>query len=166
MKAPAATSAAAYRTARIGRRPSSNGTRTATRIGAQPTSASATAGSADRSAPSTARPKPTDGCQRFYRERRDTLTATLAEHFPGTEVSGIAAGLHIIAHLPERYGPEPVFMARATGAGVALRPLGDFGTVSSTDRTVSLVLGYAHLAPQDIAQSVRLLAAGRETGHR
>ncbi|MFE4334912.1 hypothetical protein ACFRQM_37565 [Streptomyces sp. NPDC056831] len=80
-------------------------------------------------------------------------------------MSGNAAGLHIIAQLPERYGPEPVFMARATGAGVALRPLGDFGTVSSTDRTVSLVLGYAHLAPPDIAQGVRLpTAAQRDAG--
>ncbi|SCF56578.1 PLP-dependent aminotransferase family protein [Streptomyces sp. Ncost-T10-10d] len=109
-------------------------------------------------------------CQRTYRERRDTLAAALAEHFPGTEVSGIAAGLHIIARLPERYGPEPVFMARAAAAGVALRPLGDFGGVPSTDRTVSLVLGYAHLAPQDITQGVRLLAAAqryeKRTGHR
>ncbi|MFC9618658.1 PLP-dependent aminotransferase family protein [Streptomyces sp. NPDC056930] len=109
-------------------------------------------------------------CQRTYRERRDTLTAALAEHFPGTEVSGIAAGLHIIARLPERYGPEPVFTARAAAAGVALRPLGDFGAVPSTDRTVSLVLGYAHLAPQDITQGVRLLAAAQRyekpTGHR
>lgn len=109
-------------------------------------------------------------CQRTYRGRRDTLASALAEHFPGTEVSGIAAGLHIIARLPERYGPEPVFMARAAAAGVALRPLGDFGTVPSTDRTVSLVLGYAHLAPQDITQGVRLLAAAqryeKRTGHR
>ncbi|MFB6986018.1 PLP-dependent aminotransferase family protein [Streptomyces sp. NPDC056304] len=109
-------------------------------------------------------------CQRAYRGRRDTLTSALAEHFPGTEVSGIAAGLHIIARLPERYGPEPVFMSRAAAAGVALRPLGDFGTVPSTDRTVGLVLGYAHLAPQDITQGVRLLAAAqryeKRTGHR
>ncbi|MFB7009880.1 MULTISPECIES: PLP-dependent aminotransferase family protein [unclassified Streptomyces] len=109
-------------------------------------------------------------CQRTYRGRRDTLTSALAEHFPGTEVSGIAAGLHIIARLPERYGPEPVFMARAAAAGVALRPLGDFGTVPSTDRTVSLVLGYAHLPPQDITRGVRLLAAAqryeKRTGHR
>ncbi|MFF2962360.1 PLP-dependent aminotransferase family protein [Streptomyces sp. NPDC057963] len=111
-------------------------------------------------------------CQRAYRERRDTLTTALAEHFPGTEVSGIAAGLHIIARLPGRYGPEPVFMARAAEAGVALRPLSDFGTAPSADRTVSLVLGYAHLPSSDIVEGVRLLAAvqrdakGPDTGHR
>ncbi|MDX3641023.1 PLP-dependent aminotransferase family protein, partial [Streptomyces sp. MB09-02B] len=43
-------------------------------------------------------------CQRAYRERRDVLVSALAEHFPGAEVSGIAAGLHVIVTLPERYG--------------------------------------------------------------
>lgn len=100
-------------------------------------------------------------CQRAYRERRDTLASILAEHFPGTEVSGIAAGLHIIAALPERYGPEPVFMARAAGAGVALRPLGACGSVPSEDRAVRLVLGHAHLTSPDIEQGVRLLAAAQ-----
>lgn len=97
-------------------------------------------------------------CQRAYRARRDTLTAALAEHFPGTEVSGIAAGLHIIARLPERYGPEAGFAARAAEAGIALRLMSDCGTVRPADRSVSLVLGYAQLAPVDIARGVRLLA--------
>ena len=44
-------------------------------------------------------------CQRAYRERRDGLVAALEEHFPGARVSGIAAGLHVIAVLPGRYGP-------------------------------------------------------------
>nr|WTB29720.1 PLP-dependent aminotransferase family protein [Streptomyces sp. NBC_00830] len=105
-------------------------------------------------------------CQRAYRERRDTLTAALAEHFPGTEVSGIAAGLHIIARLPERFGPEPVFLHRAAARGIALRPLSDCGTARPADRTVSLVLGYAHLAPSDIVRGVRLLAAAQLEAHR
>ncbi|MGW2088511.1 hypothetical protein [Streptomyces sp. NPDC001880] len=48
-------------------------------------------------------------------------------------MSGIVARLHIIAVLPERYGPEPVFMARAAAAGIALRPLGDCDTVPGED---------------------------------
>ncbi|WNI33311.1 PLP-dependent aminotransferase family protein [Streptomyces sp. ITFR-6] len=101
-------------------------------------------------------------CQRAYRARRDTLTAALAEHFPGTEVSGIAAGLHIIARLPERYGPEAGFAARAAEAGIALRLMSDCGTVRPADRSVSLVLGYAQLAPVDIARGVRLLAEAQQ----
>ncbi|KDN75216.1 GntR family transcriptional regulator [Streptomyces olindensis] len=100
-------------------------------------------------------------CQRAYRERRDALVAALAEHFPGAEVSGIAAGLHVIATLPERFGPEDGFLARVAAAGVAVRPLsscthsrpGDAGA-----KEVRLVLGYAHISPARIAEGVRLMA--------
>lgn len=59
VKAPAATSSAPYSTGRAGRRPSRSGTSTATTTGAQPTKTPGTAGSAVRSAASTARLKPT-----------------------------------------------------------------------------------------------------------
>ncbi|WP_329113980.1 MocR-like pyridoxine biosynthesis transcription factor PdxR [Streptomyces sp. NBC_01465] len=98
-------------------------------------------------------------CQRLYRERRDTLVAALAEHFPGAEVSGIAAGLHIIARLPERYGPESGFLRRAERTRVAVRPLADYGSARPQDGAVRLVLGYAHLSPSEIVRGVRLLAA-------
>lgn len=101
-------------------------------------------------------------CQRAYRERRDTLTAALGECFPGTAVSGIAAGLHVIARLPRRYGPEAEFLSRASAAGVALRPLSDCTAVPAGNRTVDLLLGYAHLTPHEIIRGVRLLARARE----
>ncbi|MEU1326468.1 PLP-dependent aminotransferase family protein [Streptomyces microflavus] len=103
-------------------------------------------------------------CQRAYRERRDAMVAALDEHFPGTEVSGIAAGLHIIARLPGRYGPEGVFLGRAAGAGIALRPLSDCGDAGAEDGSVALVLGYAHLGVGDIARGVALLAAAQGLG--
>ena len=59
VNAPAATSNAPCRTTRWGRRPSVSGTRTATATGAQPTKTPGTAGSAERSAASTAMLKPT-----------------------------------------------------------------------------------------------------------
>ncbi|WP_330237907.1 MocR-like pyridoxine biosynthesis transcription factor PdxR [Streptomyces sp. NBC_00525] len=97
-------------------------------------------------------------CQRAYRERRDVLTRALAAHFPGSEVSGVAAGLHAIARLPERWGPEEEFAERAAGAGIAVRLLRTYGTDGSGDGCVRLVLGYAHLAPADIVRGVRALA--------
>ncbi|MFH9616587.1 PLP-dependent aminotransferase family protein [Streptomyces pratensis] len=97
-------------------------------------------------------------CQRAYRERRDALTGALAEHFPGTEVSGIAAGLHIIAGLPEQAGPQDEFLRRAAAAGVALRPLSHCTADGAEDGTVRLVLGYAHLTPAAVEDGVRLLA--------
>ncbi|MEU8759349.1 PLP-dependent aminotransferase family protein [Streptomyces sp. NPDC048659] len=98
-------------------------------------------------------------CQRAYRERRDALVAALERHFPGSRVSGIAAGLHVIAHLPEEHGPTDRFLERARAAGVAARPLADYGTRRPPDGTVRLVLGYAHLTPGEIARGVELLAA-------
>ncbi|MFF1678018.1 PLP-dependent aminotransferase family protein [Streptomyces sp. NPDC058256] len=101
-------------------------------------------------------------CQRAYRERRDTLVSALEEHFPGTEVSGIAAGLHVIAALPERYGPRDHFLERATAAGVAVRPLAHYG--ETVDDGVRLVLGYAHLSPARIRDGVRLMAEATAHG--
>ncbi|MEV6167402.1 PLP-dependent aminotransferase family protein [Streptomyces sp. NPDC051954] len=100
-------------------------------------------------------------CQRAYRERRDTLVAALEEHFPGSEVSGIAAGLHVIATLPRRYGPEDDFLARMVEAGVRVHPLKDC-THAPADvgggEDVRLVLGYAHVSPAGIRAGVRLMA--------
>ncbi|WP_063991907.1 MULTISPECIES: PLP-dependent aminotransferase family protein [unclassified Streptomyces] len=97
-------------------------------------------------------------CQRAYRERRDALLTALAEHLPGTRVSGIAAGLHVIARVPGRFGPPEQFLARAAEAGVALRPLEEYGTTRPTDGDVRLVIGYAHLAPSAVEKGIRLVA--------
>ncbi|NUP31415.1 MAG: PLP-dependent aminotransferase family protein, partial [Streptomycetaceae bacterium] len=101
-------------------------------------------------------------CQRAYRERRDTLVAALAEDFPGARLTGIAAGLHVIAALPARYGPEERFLARVRAAGVAVRPLSAYTHARAEPAEgddVRLVLGYAHLSPGRIRAGVRLMAA-------
>ncbi|WP_200300835.1 MocR-like pyridoxine biosynthesis transcription factor PdxR [Streptomyces adelaidensis] len=95
-------------------------------------------------------------CQRAYRERRDVLVSALAEHFPGARVSGIAAGLHVIAVLPDRYGPLDRFLERVNAAGVAVRGLTAYGRLR--DDGVRLVLGYAHLSPARIREGVRAMA--------
>ncbi|MGW7257941.1 MocR-like pyridoxine biosynthesis transcription factor PdxR [Streptomyces sp. NPDC054834] len=97
-------------------------------------------------------------CQRVYRERRNVLVAALAEHFPDARVSGIAAGLHAIAELPEGYGPEEVFTGRLAAAGVVVRPLSACTHARADDRGVRLVLGYAHLSPARIREGVKLMA--------
>ncbi|MFD3534925.1 PLP-dependent aminotransferase family protein [Streptomyces sp. NPDC058664] len=97
-------------------------------------------------------------CQRAYRERRDALLAALAERLPGTRVSGIAAGLHVIARVPGEFGPPERFLARAAEAGVALRSLEEYGTARHADGDVRLVIGYAHLAPSAVATGIRLVA--------
>ena len=97
-------------------------------------------------------------CQRAYRERRDALVAALGKHFPGAEVSGIAAGLHAIVSLPARHGPRERFLARMTAAGVSVRPLTDYAHGAAPEHDVRLVLGYAHVTPARIHEGVRLMA--------
>ncbi|MGW3121108.1 MocR-like pyridoxine biosynthesis transcription factor PdxR [Streptomyces sp. NPDC001107] len=97
-------------------------------------------------------------CQRAYRERRDALVAALREHFPGAEVAGIAAGLHVIARLPERYGPLERFLDRVTAAGVSVRGLADYTHRHVETGDVQLVLGYAHQPPARIQDGIRLMA--------
>lgn len=96
-------------------------------------------------------------CQRAYKERRDALVAALEEHLPGTRVSGIAAGLHAIATLPARHGPQDALLKRLAASGVAVRPLSHYAGDALGD-DVPLVLGYAHLSPARITEGVRLMA--------
>ncbi|MET9257645.1 PLP-dependent aminotransferase family protein [Streptomyces sp. NPDC003717] len=106
-------------------------------------------------------------CQRAYRERRDTLVAALAEHFPGSRVSGNAAGLHAIAALPGRHGPEERFLARAAESGVEVRALTQYRhgmAGAAADGEVRLVLGYAHLTPARIRAGVELMAKAADDG--
>jgi GntR family transcriptional regulator/MocR family aminotransferase len=72
-----------------------------------------------------------------YRRRRDRLLTTLAGR---VEVSGIAAGLHAVAHLPDRDEDEVVGRA-AEDHGLALQGLGSF-TVPGHERGPALVIGY------------------------
>ncbi|BBC38218.1 GntR family transcriptional regulator [Streptomyces graminofaciens] len=97
-------------------------------------------------------------CGRVYRERRDALVAVLGDRFPGVEVTGIAAGLHVIASLPERYGPAGRFVERVGVGGVVVRVLERYGRVSGEDGRVRLVLGYAHLSPARIREGVGVMA--------
>jgi GntR family transcriptional regulator / MocR family aminotransferase len=86
-----------------------------------------------------------------YRRRRDRLVASLSRHAPTAAVSGIAAGLHALVHLPG--GDEGEVVARAAEHGLALQGLGDF-TAPGYDRGPALVIGYA--TPPDHAYTSTL----------
>ncbi|MBX9393346.1 PLP-dependent aminotransferase family protein [Streptomyces sp. TRM72054] len=77
-----------------------------------------------------------------YRSRRDRLVATLAEHAPHIEVTGVAAGLHAVLRLPP--GTERSTVKAAAWQGVALDGLAAFRH-PRTDMTArdGLVVGYA-----------------------
>jgi GntR family transcriptional regulator/MocR family aminotransferase len=96
-----------------------------------------------------------------YRRRRDRLIAQLAKHTPSVEVSGIAAGLHALAHLPLKAGDEDTVVARAAEHGLAIEGLTSFiDPALDQTRPPALVIGYG--TPPDhtcTASLARLTAA-------
>jgi GntR family transcriptional regulator / MocR family aminotransferase len=86
-----------------------------------------------------------------YRGRRDALVAALAEHAPRIEVTGIAAGLHMLLRLPP--GTERRVIRAAAGLGLALDGLTPRHRHPDTAAAPldALVLGYG--TPADHAWS-------------
>ncbi|MFF4704100.1 MocR-like pyridoxine biosynthesis transcription factor PdxR [Streptomyces sp. NPDC001288] len=86
-----------------------------------------------------------------YRRRRDALVAALAEHAPQIEVTGIAAGLHMLLRLPP--GTERRVIRAAAGLGLALDGLTPRHRHPDTAAAAldALVLGYG--TPADHAWS-------------
>ncbi|HEV7758492.1 MAG TPA: PLP-dependent aminotransferase family protein [Acidimicrobiales bacterium] len=96
-----------------------------------------------------------------YRRRRDRLLAALARHAPQVEVSGIAAGLHALAHLPAAGPTEAEIVARAAEHGLSLEGLGAFTDPGAGDvhqrgpaPADALVIGYG--TPPDHAYTATL----------
>jgi GntR family transcriptional regulator/MocR family aminotransferase len=101
----------------------------------------------------------------IYRRRRDALLTALAEHLPELEPVGIAAGLHLVAWLPDDLD-ETTIIAAAADQGVAVAPVSEF-QLSPTRRS-GLVFGYSSLdervVTDGIARLARAIAIAR--GHR
>ena len=91
------------------------------------------------------------GTRRPYRRRRDRLAEVLSDATPAVEISGIAAGLHALVHLPGR--DERDVVARAREHGLALWGLGTF-TEPGYEQGPALVIGYA--TPADHAYTATL----------
>ena len=91
----------------------------------------------------------------LYRRRRDALLTALREHLPELEPAGIAAGLHLVAYLPEGLD-EAAVVAAAAERGVAVEGLARY-RLSGRGRP-GLIFGYAALPERAITHGIRLLA--------
>jgi GntR family transcriptional regulator/MocR family aminotransferase len=91
---------------------------------------------------------------RTYAARRHALIAGLRE--AGFPVSGVDAGLHLIAGLPAGTD-EDALRERLATAGLAVDTLGEFATTALTRR--ALVCGYALLPESQATAAAALLAA-------
>jgi len=89
-----------------------------------------------------------------YRARRDSLVAALARHLPGARTAGVAAGLHLVVHLPEGV-EEQVVLPAARARGVGLSGLSEHGVLPCPP---ALLLGYGRIAEPAIEAGVRALA--------
>lgn len=95
-------------------------------------------------------------CRQRYRRRRDALVAALTAALPRASVSGVAAGLHLVLHLPEGTDAAAV---RSAAARRSVRVVELAGYHARPDRAPSgLVLGYGNLADSAVDEAVQLLA--------
>jgi GntR family transcriptional regulator/MocR family aminotransferase len=91
----------------------------------------------------------------LYRRRRDALLAALQEHTSQLEPAGIAAGLHLVAYLPDSADETAVVQAAAR-RGLGLHGLAPY-RISSEGRP-GLIFGYATLDERVLDEGVRILA--------
>jgi GntR family transcriptional regulator/MocR family aminotransferase len=90
-----------------------------------------------------------------YRGRRDALVTALADRLPECLPAGVAAGLHLVVHLPAGTD-EPAVLARARSRGVGLYGLSEHRIEPGPP---ALLLGYGRIAEPAIAAAVAELAA-------
>jgi GntR family transcriptional regulator / MocR family aminotransferase len=90
-----------------------------------------------------------------YRARRDTLVAALARELPQCRPAGVAAGLHLVVHLPAG-ADERAVLARARSNGIGLSGLSEHSVEPGPP---AVLLGYGRIAEAAIAAGAAELAA-------
>lgn len=99
--------------------------------------------------------------RRRYRARRDLLVSAIARRLPQCQVSGVAAGLHLLVELPDHISAAAT-TAAAAEAGVRVMDLAACRLAPSHDRP-TLVLGYGNLSDRVVDSAVAALAAAIRT---
>jgi GntR family transcriptional regulator/MocR family aminotransferase len=94
--------------------------------------------------------------RRSYHDRRNALIDSLDRRLPQAAVGGAAAGLHLIAWLPED-ADETAISDAAAGRGVAIHTLHQF-CATAARRPPAVLLGYGQIAGPAIPRAVQELA--------
>jgi GntR family transcriptional regulator/MocR family aminotransferase len=94
--------------------------------------------------------------RRRYRAKRDVLIDALGKHLPEVCVGGTAAGLHLLAQLPEGADEHATAM-RVRRSGVGLHELHRHCTTQAPSPP-ALLLGFALPSESDLVAATRLLA--------
>ena len=94
--------------------------------------------------------------RRRYLQRRDLLVTLLAGHAPHLRVSGMAAGLNLVAHLP-RSTSESAVIEEAAARGVGLYGMNRYlATPSATDPR--LVFGFGNTTDREVRGGLAAIA--------
>ena len=91
-----------------------------------------------------------------YAAKRRALIDALAEHAPSVALSGLAAGFHAVAHLPNSLD-EPEIVAKARERSIGLYPMSRY----RADRQIQpprLVLGFGDLSEAAIQRGIATIA--------
>ncbi|HET9422660.1 MAG TPA: PLP-dependent aminotransferase family protein [Nocardioides sp.] len=91
-----------------------------------------------------------------YSARRDALVDALAEHAPRVRVTGLAAGFHAVAHLPDG-ADEADVVDRARALGVGVYGMGTYRATNSTGPPC-LVLGFGNIGARAIREGIHAIA--------
>jgi GntR family transcriptional regulator / MocR family aminotransferase len=91
-----------------------------------------------------------------YARRRTALVDALARHARDVALTGLAAGFHAVAHLPEGIDEQHV-VAAAARRGVGLYGMSAFRLDGAT-RPPQLVLGFGNLGDRAVAEGIATVA--------
>ncbi len=87
-----------------------------------------------------------------YSRRRDTLVAALTEHAPHIRLTGLAAGFHAVAHLPEGTD-EQALVGRARERRVGLYGMNTYRSTPLTS-PAQLVIGFGNTGVRAIEDGI------------
>ncbi|PVG82342.1 GntR family transcriptional regulator [Nocardioides gansuensis] len=93
--------------------------------------------------------------RRAFRIRRDLLVAELEQRLPACAVSGVAAGLHLVVHLPEAVHASAM-VREAEKRGLRVVDLDRYRASGSGPS--ALVLGYGNITDALVPEAVSILA--------
>jgi GntR family transcriptional regulator/MocR family aminotransferase len=91
-----------------------------------------------------------------YAAKRQRLIDSLAEHAPHVELSGLAAGFHAVAHLPDALDERQI-VALARERSIGLYPMSRYRADGQT-RPPELVLGFGNVSEPAIQRGVAAIA--------
>ena len=91
-----------------------------------------------------------------YSRRRDVLVDALTTYAPAVRISGLAAGFHAVAHLPD-HADEQRVLEQALHRGVGLRGMSTYRSTRSRTPP-QLVLGFGNTGARAIEAGIRTVA--------